>query len=167
MLLAAPGSNGRSLFAGDAPLLNRGDSRVRRVPFTTRRPTLSETQRIAQVLLSVYTTPPGAAQQQAGPQPAEASAHAADMDDSQRQAAQALAKREAEAAAVAAAAMAASEEEASRKRAEKRARQKAKQKEQRQAQAAAEREAAASAPQPSAEDAISQAAAQVAALASR
>lgn len=41
----APSSNWQQLFGGDAPLLNKADPRFRRVPFTTRRPTFSETKR--------------------------------------------------------------------------------------------------------------------------
>ena len=49
----APSANAAPLFHGDAPPLDRGDPRVRSVPFTTRRPTFSETKRVAQTLLTV------------------------------------------------------------------------------------------------------------------
>ena len=49
----APSANAAPLFHGDAPPLDRGDLRVRSVPFTTRRPTFSETKRVAQTLLTV------------------------------------------------------------------------------------------------------------------
>lgn len=49
----APSANAAPLFHGEAPPLNRGDRRVRSVPFTTRRPTFSETKRVAQMLLTL------------------------------------------------------------------------------------------------------------------
>ena len=49
----APSANAAPLFHGEAPPLNRGDPRVRSVPFTTRRPTFSETKRAAQMLLTL------------------------------------------------------------------------------------------------------------------
>ncbi len=49
----APSANAAPLFHGEAPPLDRGDPRVRSVPFTTRRPTFSETKRVAQTLLTV------------------------------------------------------------------------------------------------------------------
>lgn len=49
----APSANAAPLFHGEAPPLGRGDPRVRSVPFTTRRPTFSETKRVAQTLLTV------------------------------------------------------------------------------------------------------------------
>ena len=54
VLVAAPGSNGTTLFGGDEAMLDRGDSRIRKIPFMTRRPTLSEAKRVARVLLTVY-----------------------------------------------------------------------------------------------------------------
>ena len=49
----APSANAAPLFYGEAPPLDRGDPRVRSVPFTTRRPTFSETKLVAQTLLTV------------------------------------------------------------------------------------------------------------------
>jgi hypothetical protein len=166
VLLAAPGSNGRGLFAGEAPPLRRADARVRRVPFTTRRPTLSEARRVARVLLTVYEPPAGAAAAEAE-RAAQAAADAAREAGArvQRQAAGAAA---AAAAAAEAEARAAAEEAARRRRADKKAKQKARQREERQAAAAAgEREAPGPAPAPSADDEILRAAAQVAAMANR
>ena len=52
----APAANAGPLFQGEAPPLFRGDRRVRSVPFTTRRPTFSETKRVAQLLLTASAT---------------------------------------------------------------------------------------------------------------
>ena len=52
----APAANAGPLFQGEAPPLSRGDRRVRSVPFTTRRPTFSETKRVAQLLLTASAT---------------------------------------------------------------------------------------------------------------
>ena len=57
ILMAAPGSNGQTLFSSDAGVLDKKDSRVRKVPFVTRRPTLSETRRVMRVLLTLYSWP--------------------------------------------------------------------------------------------------------------
>jgi hypothetical protein len=48
----APSANAGPLFGGEAPPLERGDPRVRSVPFTTRRPTFSEAKRVLAALLS-------------------------------------------------------------------------------------------------------------------
>ena len=53
MFVHAPSANAAPLFYGEAPPLSRGDPRVRSVPFTSRRPTFSETKRVAQMLLTV------------------------------------------------------------------------------------------------------------------
>ena len=63
----APAANAGPLFQGEAPPLPRGDRRVRSVPFTTRRPTFSETKRVAQLLL---TASAAEAPQAAAPPPA-------------------------------------------------------------------------------------------------
>ena len=63
----APAANAGPLFQGEAPPLCRGDRRVRSVPFTTRRPTFSETKRVAQLLL---TASAAEAPQAAAPPPA-------------------------------------------------------------------------------------------------
>ncbi|EIE25625.1 hypothetical protein COCSUDRAFT_83632 [Coccomyxa subellipsoidea C-169] len=49
----APSSNAAALFGGEHPAMDRGDARVRSVPFTTRRPTFTETKRVLTTLLSV------------------------------------------------------------------------------------------------------------------
>ena len=65
IMIAAPGSNGKTLFSlGDTPVLNKADQRVKKVPFTTRRPTLSEVKRVARVLLTVYDANKAVQQQQ-------------------------------------------------------------------------------------------------------
>lgn len=63
----APAANAGPLFQGEAPPLSRGDPRVRSVPFTTQRPTFSETKRVAQLLLAAS---PAEAPQAAAPPPA-------------------------------------------------------------------------------------------------
>ena len=70
----APAANAGPLFHGEAPPLSRGDRRVRSVPFTTRRPTFSETKRVAQLLL---TASAAEAPQAAAPPPAGAPSAAA------------------------------------------------------------------------------------------
>ncbi|PRW56664.1 Ankyrin repeat and zinc finger domain-containing 1 [Chlorella sorokiniana] len=165
----APSSNWQQLFGGEQPLLDRADQRIRRVPFTTRRPTFSETKRIMRILVTLYQlpvlpeVPASAGDQQGGA--AAASTEAAGAQQ-QQQLSAATAEEDAEAAEAAAAA-AAAEEEARRKKAEKRARQKAKQKEQRQAEAAANRAAAEEAALQAADDEIGRAAAAVAAMSGR
>ena len=59
IFVVAPGSNGQLLFGskGDIGLLNKDDPRIRKVPFVTRRPTMSEIRRILQLLLTVYSMP--------------------------------------------------------------------------------------------------------------
>ncbi|KAI7839248.1 hypothetical protein COHA_006946 [Chlorella ohadii] len=169
----APSSNWQQLFGGEQPLLDRADPRIRRVPFTTRRPTFSETKRVMRILVTLYQLPEApevpastAAQQgAAGGAAVGADATAAQQQQQQQQPAAAEQDAEAaEAAAAAAAAAEAAEEEARRKKAEKRARQKAKQKEQRQAEAAANRAAAEEAARQAADDEIGRAAAAVAAM---
>lgn len=51
----APSSNAAALFGGDHPVLDRSDVRIRSVPFTTRRPTFTETKRVLTTLLSVQS----------------------------------------------------------------------------------------------------------------
>lgn len=149
----------------------------RRVPFTTRRPTFSETKRVLRVLVTLYqladeaaegsavTEAGGGLQGTAAGTPAEAAAQSNEQQQQKQQrAAAAAAAAEQEAAAAAAAA---AEEEARRKKAEKRARQKAKQKETRQAEAAASRAAAEAAARQAADDEIGLAAAAVAAMSSK
>ena len=46
-------ANSAPIFGGEAPCLTRGDARIRRIPFTTRRPTFSETKRVLQVQHSI------------------------------------------------------------------------------------------------------------------
>jgi hypothetical protein len=51
----APSSNAAAIYGGERPVLERSDPRIRPVPFTTRRPTFSETKRVLTTLLSVQT----------------------------------------------------------------------------------------------------------------
>lgn len=132
IFFAAPGSNSRLLFVGDAPLLDKADQRIRKVPFVTRRPTFSEAQRVVRILLTVYCIP----------QKKETDAVSLETTPVDRQAevimdvqnatrgteGDRLAEREAARK---------KEEEARAKNAEKRARQKERQREQRKAAAAA------------------------------
>ena len=53
IFLAAPGSNESVLFEADASPLSRGDARIAKVPFVTRRPTLSEAKRVLMLLTAV------------------------------------------------------------------------------------------------------------------
>lgn len=55
ILIHAPSANATPLFGGERPVLERSDPRVRPVPFTTRRPTFSETKRVLISLLSVHS----------------------------------------------------------------------------------------------------------------
>jgi chemotaxis protein histidine kinase CheA len=164
----APSSNWQQLFGGEQPLLGKADPRVRRVPFTTRRPTFSETKRVMRILVTLYQQPAlptleQQQQQQQQQQQALLPLEGAALQQQQQQVAQAQqAATEQEAAAAAAAA--AVEEETRRKKAEKKARQKAKQKEQRQAESAAEQAAAKEAAALAADDEIGRAAAAVAAM---
>lgn len=54
IFIAAPGSNGRLLLSGDTPIFDKADERVRKIPFVTRRPTISETKRVVGILLTLY-----------------------------------------------------------------------------------------------------------------
>lgn len=51
----APSINGQVFFGGENPPLIHHDNRVRRISFTTRRPTLKEAKRIYHQLTCVYT----------------------------------------------------------------------------------------------------------------
>lgn len=162
VLVAAPGSNSQTLFAGDSPMLDRKDPRVRRVPFVTRRPTHSETKRVMRVMLTVYSLSPREAGKEEhvhatgeGVSEAEASEGGRNEDGSLLAA---QAAKEEHAAEV---------EAARRKKAEKKARQKEREKEKRRAEAAEKAAAAAAAAESSAADEISKAAAQAAAMAQR
>ncbi|KAG0631511.1 hypothetical protein M758_1G259600 [Ceratodon purpureus] len=46
----APSSNAQTLFGGENAVLDRNDRRIRRIPFTTRRPTMKEAKRISYLL---------------------------------------------------------------------------------------------------------------------
>ena len=165
IFMHAPGSNAQQLLGGEVPLLDRADLRLRRVPFTTRRPTLSEAQRVIRHLFQPWAVeePP----QQQEEESCKEAAVAAAADLARREAQQAAA---ASRAAEQAAAEAAAEEEVRQRRAEKRARQKAAAQ---QARRAAKQEEAASQQQAAAAagagevDEISAAAAQVVAVGSK
>lgn len=49
----APSSNAQTLFGGENLVLDRNDRRIRRIPFTTRRPTMKEAKRISYLLSSL------------------------------------------------------------------------------------------------------------------
>ena len=181
ILIAAPGSNGKILFSGDSPVLSKSDPRVRKIPFVTRRPTFSETKRVARVLLTVYDVQRSVQQEVkeenevllSGSSSTTNSAAAVGKESSL------LSSRAAEEQARAAAALKKKKEEeeqeeneraleaAKLKKAEKRAKQKQKQKEQRQAEAAEREETAAQDVQATADDEISRAARQAAAVAAQ
>lgn len=51
----APAGNAAPIFSTEPCVLERQDKRIRSIPFNTRRPTFSETQRIMRMLLTVYS----------------------------------------------------------------------------------------------------------------
>jgi len=55
IFVSCPGSNRLVLFSGDAPPLDKTDYRIRKIPFVTRRPTISETRRVVRTLLTLYS----------------------------------------------------------------------------------------------------------------
>ena len=55
IFVSCPGSNRLVLFSGDAPPLDKTDERIRKIPFMTRRPTISETRRVVRTLLTLYS----------------------------------------------------------------------------------------------------------------
>ena len=54
IFLACPGSNRKAFFAGESAPFMKDDQRIRKIPFVTRRPTLSEARRVLRTLLTVY-----------------------------------------------------------------------------------------------------------------
>ena len=52
--MRALGSSAGALYGGKAPPLSRRDSRIRSVPFPTRRPTYAELERVYQALTAVH-----------------------------------------------------------------------------------------------------------------
>lgn len=54
LFIYAPSSNAQTLFGGENVILNRNDRRIRRIPFTTRRPTMKEAIRINHLLGTLY-----------------------------------------------------------------------------------------------------------------
>jgi len=163
ILVAAPGSNAKTLFSGTPALLNRKDQRIRRVPFSTRRPTLSEVKRVARVLLTVYDASEAVQK--------EKEQRLSVLEEEKKKG---KVEMNAEATAATAAAVAAQRERAQHeeaaaraKNAEKRAKQKQRQKEKRQAEAAEKKAAEEEATKEEAEDQITKAAQQAAALAAQ
>jgi len=55
IFVSTPGSNRLVLFGGDSPPLDKKDERIRKIPFITRRPTMSETKRVVRTLLTMYS----------------------------------------------------------------------------------------------------------------
>lgn len=53
MFIYAPSSNAQTLFGGENVVLDRNDRRIRKIPFTTRRPTMKEAKRVS-FLLSLF-----------------------------------------------------------------------------------------------------------------
>ncbi|CAM6128731.1 unnamed protein product [Calypogeia fissa] len=49
----APSANGQALFGGESAPLSRTDPRIRRIPFTTRRPTYKEAKRVHHILTTI------------------------------------------------------------------------------------------------------------------
>jgi hypothetical protein len=164
ILVAAPGSNSKTLFSGTPALLNRKDRRIRKVPFTTRRPTLSEVKRVAKGLLTVYDASDAVRKEK------EKRVALLEEEKKKSQGAELSSEAIAAAAAVVAAQreLAQQEEAAARaKNAEKRARQKQRQKEKRQAEAAEKKAAEEEAAKEETEDVVTKAARQAAALAAQ
>ena len=69
VFIHAPSANAAPIFSTEPKVLDRHDGRIRSVPFSTRRPTFSEAQRVMRTLLTVYSVertavPEPAAQQQ-------------------------------------------------------------------------------------------------------
>ncbi|KAK9810484.1 hypothetical protein WJX72_011395 [[Myrmecia] bisecta] len=54
LFVHAPSANATAIFGGAAPALSKADPRLRTIPFTTRRPTFSEAQRVVRTLLCVF-----------------------------------------------------------------------------------------------------------------
>ena len=54
IFVSTPGSNRLVLFGGEHPPLDKKDERIRKIPFITRRPTISETKRVVRTLLTMY-----------------------------------------------------------------------------------------------------------------
>eukprot|EP00887_Chlorella_sp_A99_P007140 scaffold2.g7140.t1 len=170
VFLHAPGANAQQLLGGEAPLLDRADPRLRRVPFTTRRPTFSEAQRVMRLLVSVWPLEEEGAAGFSDQRAEQGQRRQEQQELESAQAEAAAARRGAQkAAAEEKAAAAAAEEEARRRKADKRARQKTAAAEQRRAATVvAQQEAAEGRAEGEDElDAITAAAAQVAAASSR
>eukprot|EP00854_Cymbomonas_tetramitiformis_P010707 gene10707-12664_t len=60
LFIHAKGVNGVPIFTGDKAAVRKEDPRVQGIPFATRRPTHSETQRVAQTLATVFYSQPSA-----------------------------------------------------------------------------------------------------------
>jgi len=180
ILVAAPGSNGQTLFAGDTPLLNKKDPRVRKVPFISRRPTLSETRRVMRVLLTLYSWPSLRAAAPPSPGAAIGSSSTVQEQDTKKKIGNAATKHQKSAeqrhavdlnasplASEVSGVMVAStsetcqfdeqEQEAAKKKAEKRARQKERERERKKAAAAEKAQMVALAASRAAEDEINRA----------
>lgn len=159
----ASASSMKSLFGGDKPVLDKKDPRFRKIPFVTRRPTLSEIKRTLRVLTSVFEIPIEERVDNKK-EPIGVSS----IDEAKETALAKAAAEKIERLQVEEEDQASREAEARRKKAEKKARQKAKQKAEQQAKVK-------EAPPPeepavediNAEDAILQAAAEAAAFSSR
>ena len=54
LFVYAPSSNAQTLYGGDNAVLSSSDGRIRRIPFTTRRPTMKEAKRINYLLGTLY-----------------------------------------------------------------------------------------------------------------
>lgn len=154
ILLATPGSNQKVLFGGDRPLLDKQDGRVRKIPFATRRPTASEVQRVARVLLTVYSIQPSVAMSSSSSLQVTSSVVGDVSNETRKEEKKVDVLEPTDNDSVDAEEKKEQEEAARRRKAEKKARQKQKQKEQRQAEALEHAEAAKKA----AEDEINKAA---------
>lgn len=53
IFVAAPGSNEAVLYEAEASPLSKSDPRIVKIPFVTRRPTLSEAKRVVTLLMAV------------------------------------------------------------------------------------------------------------------
>lgn len=137
IMTAAPSSNAQILFSNNnTSVLSRGDSRVRQIPFVTRRPTISETKRVVWNLCAVHhqhEEEEGEMQQQQLLSSEALKLGREVEEEVEKTKREILVRKKIEEEQIKEARRVA-EEEARRKKAEKKARQKAKQKEQKMAE---------------------------------
>jgi hypothetical protein len=138
IMTAAPSLNSQILFSSNnTSVLSRGDSRVRQIPFVTRRPTISETKRVVWNLCALHHHEEGEGerqQRQLLSSDGWKSGTEVDAEAEKMKKEEILARKKIEDE-IKKEARRVAEEEVRRKKVEKKARQKAKQKEQNVAEA--------------------------------